>query len=166
MEGANRRLRNRSLAQHQGRHDHGQRWLGDLYTIYTPPYVPPQVNSVTIDSYESTVSFGLVEVGRNYHVRIDNFSDIPVSGEYFGLSNINYGSASFSNVQLVSSNYLDAYLGSDASFSAMLNGSPGVPPRYLPSSPSPPTAPSIGRATANMAESYSAPVTMSESPSP
>ena len=95
-----------------------------IYTIYTPPYVPPQINSVTIDSYEGTVSFGLVEAGKNYHVRIDNFSDIPVSGEYFGISNVNYGSASFSNVQNVTSNYLDAYLGSDASFSATLNGTP------------------------------------------
>jgi hypothetical protein len=98
-------------------------WV-QINTTFIGPFAPPQVNSVNIDSYESIVSFGLVEAGRNYHVRIDNFSDIPVSGEYFGISNVNYGSASFSNVQNVSSNYLDSYLGSDASFSATLNAPP------------------------------------------
>jgi hypothetical protein len=98
-------------------------WV-QINTTFIGPFAPPQVNYVTIDSYENIISFGLVEAGKNYHVRIDNFSDIPVSGEYFGISSVNYGASLLSNIQNISSNYLDATIASDGTFSAMLNAIP------------------------------------------
>jgi hypothetical protein len=93
-------------------------------TIYTPPYVPPQVSQVLLESYESWKSFGMVEGGRNYRARFDYFTTIPVAEASFGIAYINFGDASFSNVELVSSAYLIAAIDSQANFMAVLDGSP------------------------------------------
>lgn len=82
-----------------------------------------QVHQVVINSYENLTSFGYLQAGANYHVRFDNFTTIPNSA-YFGILYVNYGSGSVSNVQVVTSAYLDAGIAPSGDFSAILVGSP------------------------------------------
>jgi hypothetical protein len=95
-----------------------------IYSQEEPP-PPPTVTPVIIDSYESWVSFGIVEAGKNYHVRFDNFDTIP--GDFFGLGNVNNGAGDFSNVQNVGASFLDAYIYDLADFSATVAGTPAEP---------------------------------------
>ena len=166
MEGAHRSLRNRRLDQHQERHDHRQRWLGedrhDLHRSFRPAAGQFRERSTAT---RASISFGLVEAGRNYHVRIDNFSDIPVSGEYFGISNVNYGSASFSNVQTCFEQLSGRLHRKRCQHFRPCSTARQRGLGYLPSSPSPPTAPSIGPATAFLRWLFT-PVTTSRNTSP
>ncbi len=79
-------------------------WIMLVSQEEPPP--PPTVTQVIIDSYETQVSFGTVEAGKNYHVRFDNFDSLPMSSDNFGIGYVNSGSGDFSNVQLVASNLL------------------------------------------------------------
>jgi hypothetical protein len=94
-----------------------------IYSQEEPP-PPPTVTPVYLDSYEGWVSFGIVQAGKNYHVRFDSFDSLPMSGDYFGIANVNYGTGDFSNVQLVASNYLSAGISDFADFSAVIVDSP------------------------------------------
>jgi hypothetical protein len=87
--------------------------------------VPPQVRQVVINSYEYLVSFGVVQAGKTYQIRLDNFVSVPQSGETFGLGYVASGAGAVSNVQLISSSYLDTYIAETGDFSAILNGTPG-----------------------------------------
>jgi hypothetical protein len=77
------------------------------------------VTGVLINSYESLTSFGMLEAGMNYRVRIDNFSSIP-NGGIFGITYVNNGSASVSNVQLVDYAFISASISNTADFTAEL----------------------------------------------
>jgi hypothetical protein len=90
-------------------------WRKLWYTILGPP----QVTVVLINSYESLTSFGMLEAGMNYRVRFDNFSSIP-DGGIFGITYVNNGSASVSNVQLVDSSFISASISNTADFTAEL----------------------------------------------
>jgi hypothetical protein len=94
-------------------------WRKLWYTILGPP----QVTVVLINSYESLTSFGMLEAGMNYRVRIDNFSSIP-NGGIFGITYVNNGSASVSNVQLVDSAFISANISNTADFTAELTEEP------------------------------------------
>ena len=94
-----------------------------IYSQEEPP-PPPTVTPVYLDSYEGWVSFGIVQAGKNYHVRFDSFDSLPMSGDYFGIANVNYGTGDFSNVQLVASNYLSAGISDFADFSAVIIDNP------------------------------------------
>ena len=82
-----------------------------------------QVHQVSVNSYESWISFGYLQAGQNYHVRFDNFASVPF-GDYFGILNVNYGAGSFSNVQLVNAAFLNPYISSLGDFSAVLSDAP------------------------------------------
>ena len=94
-------------------------WRKLWYTILGPP----QVTVVLINSYESLTSFGILEAGMNYRVRFDNFSSIP-NGGIFGITYVNNGSASVSNVQLVDSAFISANISNTADFTAELTEEP------------------------------------------
>jgi hypothetical protein len=94
-------------------------WRKLWYTILGPP----QVTVVLINSYESLTSFGMLEAGMNYRVRFDNFSSIP-NGGIFGITYVNNGSASVSNVQLVDSAFISANISNTADFTAELTEEP------------------------------------------
>ena len=94
-------------------------WRKLWYTILGPP----QVTVVLINSYESLTSFGMLEAGVNYRVRFDNFSSIP-NGGIFGITYVNNGSASVSNVQLVDSAFISANISNTADFTAELTEEP------------------------------------------
>jgi hypothetical protein len=87
----------------------------------------PQITAVTFNSYELPISFGFIEVGRSYRIRMDNFTAIPVENESFGITFINNGFSSIGNIVLVDSAYLTASLLEDASFGATLDGLPSNP---------------------------------------
>ena len=89
---------------------------------YDPP-PPPQITNVYLDSWEGWTSFGAVEAGKNYHVRFDNFTVVPYP-DYFGISYVNYGNASFSNIQLMSEGCISSVISPSADFSAILTSSP------------------------------------------
>jgi hypothetical protein len=80
---------------------------------------PPQVTVAFINSYENLTSFGLLQAGTNYRVRFDNFSSIPYGG-IFGITYVNNGTASVSNVQLVESAFISASISGMADFTAEL----------------------------------------------
>jgi hypothetical protein len=100
-------------------------WILLLSQEAPPPL--PTVTPVLIDSYESWVSFGNVEAGKNYHVRFDNFDSLPASSDSFGIGYVNYGAGAFSNVQLLSSNYLSVSISELADFTAAVDGTPADP---------------------------------------
>jgi hypothetical protein len=100
-------------------------WIMILSQEEPPP--PPTVTPVIIDSYETQVSFGIVEAGKNYHVRFDNFDSLPMSSDNFGIAYVNSGSGDFSNVQLVASNFISAGINETADFSAAIVDSPASP---------------------------------------
>ena len=83
----------------------------------------PQVTNVMINSWESWTSFGYLEAGANYHVRIDNFNSVPYGG-IFGISYVNYGMSSVSNVQLLNAAYINVNIASGADFTAELIEAP------------------------------------------
>jgi hypothetical protein len=80
---------------------------------------PPQVSQVVINSYELLVSFGVVQAGKTYQIRLDSFVSIPQGGETFGLGYVAFGAGMVSNVQLISSSYLDTYITATGDFSAI-----------------------------------------------
>jgi hypothetical protein len=94
-------------------------WRKLWYTILGPP----QVTVVLINSYESLTSFGMLEAGMNYRVRFDNFDSVP-NGGIFGITYVNNGSASVSNVQLVDSAFISANISNTADFTAELTEEP------------------------------------------
>ncbi len=100
-------------------------WIMVLSQEEPPP--PPTVTPVYLDSYEGWVSFGIVQAGKNYHVRFDSFDSSPMTSDYFGIAYVNYGAGDFSNVQLVASNYLFAGISELADFSAIIVDSPASP---------------------------------------
>ena len=87
----------------------------------------PQVTYATIDSYENTMSIGVVVAGRQYRLRIDGFSSVPVEVAYFGLGYVGSGSASVSVLSSSDSGHVSATLNGDAGIQMAHYSSPADP---------------------------------------